>query len=119
MTTSKVHAVAGGKFVQFSIQSLIFCLIISGSLRLASLIKLSEEDGIQFFGPDNVAIKKVRLIVISTSSLITLVLINDVGHFEHTFYSGTQMKQVIIKLNNINQNLKNQYILNKINKISN
>ena len=104
MTTSIVHAVAGGKFVQFSIQSLIFCLIISGSLRLASLIKLSEEDGIQFFGPDNVAIRKVRLIVISTSSLITLVLINDVGHFEHTFYSGAQMKQVIKKFNIINQN---------------
>ena len=98
---------------------MISSLIITGILQLASLIKLSEEDGIQFFGPDNVAIRKVRLIVISMSGLITLVLINDVGYFEHTFSSGTQMKQVIIKLNNINQNLKNQYILNKINKISN
>ena len=97
MTTTQFHAVAGGKIVQFSIQSLISCLIITGSLRLASLIKLSEEAGIQFFGPDNVAIKTVRLIVISTSSLITLILINDGGYFEHSFYSGTQMKQVIIQ----------------------
>ena len=76
---------------------MISSLIITGILQLASLIKLSEEDGIQFFGPDNVAIRKVRLIVISTSGLITLVLFKDKSYFEHSFYSGTQMEQVNIK----------------------
>ena len=64
------------------------------------MIKLSEEAGIQFFGPDNEAIRKVRLIVISTSSLISLALIKDSGYFEQYFYADTKIKQVNIKFSN-------------------
>ena len=97
LTTTQLHGIVGGKIVQFSIQSFLSCLIITGSLRLVSLIKLSEEAGIQLFGPDNVAIKRVRLIVIITSSLVSLVLIKDVGYFERTFYSDANTEEVIEK----------------------
>ena len=94
MTTSKIFAIAGIKAVHFSLYSFLSCLIISGLLRLVSLVKLSEEAGLQFFGPDNVAILKIRLIVISTSSLISLALINESGNFEFILYSDTNLKEV-------------------------
>ena len=57
---------------------------------------MSEEAGIQFFGPDNVAIRKVRLIVISSSGIISLALILDSGNFERTFYPDTIIYHVMI-----------------------
>jgi hypothetical protein len=55
--------VVGSKVALFSMYSFMIGLIISGSLRLVSLIKLSEEAGIQFFGDDdNVGLKRVRII---------------------------------------------------------
>ena len=74
------------------------CLIISGTLRLVSMVKMSEEAGIQFFGPDNVAIQKVRLFVLSTSSLVSLVLIQDNHFIESTMYPDTKVREVILKL---------------------
>ena len=59
-------------------------------------VKMSEEAGIQFFGPDNVAIRKVRLIVISSSGIFSLALILDSGNFERTFYPDTTIYHVII-----------------------
>ena len=59
------------------------CLIISGSIQFISIIKISEEAGIQILGPDNVAIWKVRVIVISTSSLLSLLMIKNSTAFEH------------------------------------
>ena len=59
-------------------------------------VKMSEEAGIQFFGPDNDAIRKVRLIVISTSGIISLALILDSGNFERTFYPDTIIYDVMI-----------------------
>ena len=94
MTTPKIFAIAGIKAVHFSLYSFLSCLIISGLLRLVSLIKLSEEAGLQFFGPDNVAILKIRLIVVSTSSLFSLALINESGNFEAILYSDTTLKGV-------------------------
>ena len=94
MTTSKIFAIAGIKAVHFSLYSFLSCLIISGLLRLVSLVKLSEEAGLQFFGPDNVAILKIRLIVVSTSSLFSLALINESGNFEAILYSDTTLKGV-------------------------
>ena len=62
-------------------------------------MKLSEEAGIQMFGPDNVAIQKVRIIVILTSSILFLVLLHDSGKYETLFNpaikNGTEIKQVI------------------------
>ena len=55
---------------------------------------MSEEAGIQFFGPDNVAILKVRLIVISTSGIIGLLFIQDSGTFETVFHPDSVNKQV-------------------------
>ena len=97
LTTPKIFAIVGIKAVHFSLYSFLSCLIISGLLRLVSLVKLSEEAGLQFFGPDNVAILKIRLIVVSTSSLITLALINESGNFEHVLYSDTILKEVYFK----------------------
>ena len=56
---------------------------------------MSEEAGFQFFGPDNVAIWKVRLITVSSSSLIALLLMNVSGRSELIFYPGTKVTQVI------------------------
>ena len=57
---------------------------------------MSEEAVMQFFGPDNVAIQKVRLFVLFTSSLISLVLIQDNHYFETLMYPHTKIKEVII-----------------------
>ena len=57
---------------------------------------MSEEAGIQCFGPDNVAIWKVRLIVFATSTTFSLILIKDSGKFEQTFYPDAAYEQVSI-----------------------
>ena len=71
------------------------CLIISGTLRLVSLIKISEEAGIQYFGPDNEAIQRVWIIILTTSGLLSLVLIQDPGPFALTFYPSSENEIVI------------------------
>ena len=87
---------AGSKVAIFPLHSFLACLIISGTLRLTSLVNMSEEAGIQFFGPDNVAIWKVRFITVSSSSFIALLLMNDSGGSELIFYPGTKVTQVIL-----------------------
>ena len=77
------------------------CLIISGTLRLVSMVKMSEEAGIQFFGPDNVAIQRVRIIILATSGLLSLVLIQDPGSFKLIFYPSSECEQVIIAFHNL------------------
>ena len=57
---------------------------------------MSEESGIQMFGPDNVAIQKFRLIVILLSSLMSMAVIQETGNFEITFYPETEIHHVII-----------------------
>ena len=61
---------------------------------MASLVKMSEEAGIQFFGPDNLAIWRVRLIVVATSGFFSMVLMNESGNFEKRFYPDTKYQQV-------------------------
>ena len=58
---------------------------------------MSEETVMEFFGPDNVAIRKVRFFVLSTSSLLSLVLIQDNNSFESTFHPETKVKEVMLK----------------------
>ena len=98
-TVTQFYDDIASKIVNFSLYSFLACLIISGSIRLISLMKLSEEAGIQMFGPDNVAIQKVRIIVILTSSILFLVLLHDSGKYETLFNpaikNGTEIKQVI------------------------
>jgi hypothetical protein len=60
-------------------------LMISGVLRLASVLRLSEEAGIQRLGSDHEAIWKVRLISISLSSIISLLLFHNTSSFESLF----------------------------------
>jgi hypothetical protein len=49
----------------------LWYLTISGALRLITIVKNSEQAGIQLFGPDNIAIWKIRWIsVVLTSSLL-------------------------------------------------
>ena len=96
MTITQFHADLESKVFLFSIHSFLACLIISGSLRLVSLIKMSEEAGIQFFGPDNVAIQRVRFIVITNSSLLSLVLIQDPGTLKLALFPSPEYEKVII-----------------------
>ena len=70
------------------------CLIISGSIQFISIIKISEEAGIQILGPDNVAIWKVRVIVISTSSLMSLLMIKNSTAFEQIFNPEAKVENV-------------------------
>ena len=63
---------------------------------------MSEEAGIQVFGPDNVAIQRVRIIVISISGPISMILLQDTGYYEITFHPDTKIKEVIKKLINFN-----------------
>ena len=65
---------------------------------MVSLVKMSEEEVMQFFGPDNVAIQKVRFIVLSTSSLISLVLIQDNVSFEVMFHPDSKVKEVVLNV---------------------
>ena len=60
-------------------------LIISGLLRLATLLSLSEEAGIQRLGSDLDAIWKVRLCSSLISGLISLVLMRNTSSFEILF----------------------------------
>ena len=60
-----------------------------------SLIKISEEAGIQYFGPDNVAIQRVRVIILATSGLLSLVLVQDPGSFKLIFYPSSESEKVI------------------------
>ena len=95
LTTTLLHANLGSKVVLFSLHSFLACSTIGGTLRLISISKISEEAGIQFFGPDNVAIQRVRLIVFTTSGLLSLVLIQDPGNFKLIFYPSSENEKVI------------------------
>ena len=55
---------------------------------------MSEEAGIQILGPDNVAIWKVRVIVISTSSLMSLLMIKNSTAFEQIFNPEAKVENV-------------------------
>jgi len=61
------------------VEFLVFCLatslIVSGTLRLTSLIKNSESAGLQLLGPENIAIVKVRLTSIIFSAIYELILV--------------------------------------------
>ena len=98
LSINQYHAYIGAKVVRFSLHSLLECLIIASSIRLVSLVKMSEEAVMQFFGPDNVAIQKVRFIVLSTSSLISLVLIQDNVSFEVMFHPDSKVIEVILNV---------------------
>ena len=99
LTITQFHANLGSKVVLFSFHSFLACLIISGTLRLVSLIKISEEAGLQYFGPDNVAIQRVRIIILTTSGLLSLVLIKDPGSFKLIFYPSSEVEKVITHFN--------------------
>lgn len=60
-------------------------LVVSGSLRMASILRLSEEAGIQRLGSDSEAIWKVRLFSSSIAGLISLVLAGNKSTFQMLF----------------------------------
>ena len=100
LSTPQYLAYVVAKIVRFSIHASLLCLIVSSSLRFVSLVKMSEEAGIQFFGPDNVAIKKVRFIALSTCCLISLVLMQDNHSIEAMMYPNTNVREVISNFTN-------------------
>ena len=95
LSVNQYQAYVTAKVVRFSIHSCLECLIISSTLRLVSLVKMSEEAVMQLFGPDNVAIQKVRFIVLSISSLFSLMLIQDNHSIEVTMNPNAKVKEVI------------------------
>jgi hypothetical protein len=62
LTLGYEFAIAYSASVFFFISCLSISLIISGVLRLISVIKKSEAAGLQLLGPDYIALNKIRLI---------------------------------------------------------
>jgi len=69
----------------FCFYNQVIYLAISGSLRLASILRLSEEAGIQRLGSDSDAIWKVRLFSSTIASVISLVLAGNKSTFQMLF----------------------------------
>ena len=78
------------KVTMFSFYNQMIYLIISGSLRLASMLCLSEEAGIQRLGSDTEAITKVRVFSSSVSVLISLALAGNKSTFQMLFAPEAQ-----------------------------
>ncbi len=75
----------------FFADGLFISLIFSGSLRMISLLRNSEVNGLQLLGPENIAIIKIRFISISISFAFQIVMIfNFDAHsgLFHTFYES-------------------------------
>jgi hypothetical protein len=75
----------------FFADGLFISLIFSGSLRMISLLRNSEVNGLQLLGPENIAIIKIRFISISISFAFQIVMIFYFGAHSglfHTFYES-------------------------------
>jgi hypothetical protein len=60
----------------FALCNILWSLAITGILRFTSIIKKSEQAGIQCLGPDYIAVWKIRMISIAATSILILS-----GHF--------------------------------------
>ena len=83
---SFVHATFVAKSYRFAFSYVTICLLVSGTLRFISLLKLSEEAGVQCLGSDLDGIWKVRILAISISSLISLIFLDTSTTFQQLFY---------------------------------
>ena len=61
--------------VEFLVFSLANSLIVSGTLRLISLLRNSESAGLQLLGPENIAVVKIRWASIIISAIYELILV--------------------------------------------
>jgi hypothetical protein len=71
---------------------------VSGIIRFVSIIKLSEEAGLQFFGSDFIAIWKVRFGSIAFALFISILLKENSSSFEHLFDPTNKEPQVFFKV---------------------
>jgi hypothetical protein len=62
--------------ISFFVSCLSISLSLSGVLRLISVIKKSEEAGLQLLGPDNIALNKIRLVSVTFSSIFPCLMIS-------------------------------------------
>ena len=72
----------------------LWYLTISGVLRLITITKNSEQAGIQIFGPDNVAIWKIRCISLVLSSLLLLTGLLGFQSFPSFYYTLSYEKPI-------------------------
>jgi hypothetical protein len=71
---------------------------VSGIIRFVSIIKLSEEAGLHFFGSDSIAIWKVRFGSIAFTLFISILLKENSSSFEHLFDPTNKEPQVFFKV---------------------
>jgi len=71
----------------FALCNSLWSLTITGILRFISIIKNSEQAGIQSLGPDYVAVWKIRLISIASTSCLILIGILFSNIFPAFFYT--------------------------------
>ena len=88
------HALVVSKIYLFAFYYIMTCMIFTLSLRLLSVVRLSEEAGIQCLGPDNVAIWKVRYSSLTVSIGISLLLFNNISSFQLLFHPELNPIQV-------------------------
>jgi hypothetical protein len=69
---------------------------VSGSIQFVSIIKLSEEAGLQFFGSDFIAIQKVRCGSITFALFISILLKENSSSFEHLFDATNKEPEVYL-----------------------
>jgi hypothetical protein len=72
----------------------LWSLSISGVLRLITIVKNSEQAGIQVLGPDNVAIWKIRCISIGLTSSLLLTGILHFQSLPSFFYTLNYVKTI-------------------------
>ena len=76
LTLGYEFAIAYSASVFFFISCLSISLIISGGLKLISVIKKSEAAGLQLLGPDYIALNKIRLISFFCSFIFPSLMIS-------------------------------------------
>jgi hypothetical protein len=82
------------KSILFCFYCLTFGLLVSGILCFVSILKLSEEAGIQFLGSDFIAIWKVRFGSIIFALFISILLKDNSSSFEQLFDPTNKEQQV-------------------------
>jgi hypothetical protein len=73
--------------INASVTCICVSLILSGGLRLISLIKNSEASGLQLLGLDHEAIVKIRLMTISISVILLMISFSYLGAMPGVFNS--------------------------------
>jgi hypothetical protein len=96
---ARIYSVIG----EFIIFCLTVSLIVSGVLRLISIVQNSEAAGIQLLGPENIAIVKIRILSITLAVLFELIVTVHLKTYSGLFYMFHDPESTSI-LNSVNKN---------------